>query len=77
MNAVLLTKEGRGGGGLFLVCKDYSGRFAESFPVCPFFFFNVEIRSYAPFPLFQAKDQSAMLQLAETTEDKSSLMSCT
>ena len=34
---------GDGGGGFFLACEDFGRMFDNSFPVCAFFFFNVEI----------------------------------
>ena len=41
------------GGGFFLTCKDLGGRFDNSFPACAFFF-QEEIGSPPPIPLFKS-----------------------
>lgn len=46
--------DNRGGGGLFLACKDFRRMFDHSFPACAsffFFFFVEEIRSHTLIPL--------------------------
>ena len=58
------------GGGVFLACKDFGGRFSDLFHASTFFFFFF-YRFY-----FLGQDQSTVAQLAETTAAECILTSC-
>ena len=64
-----------GFGGFFLDCKDFGRMFDHSFPACTFFFFILRLACTHYFH-FLGQDWSTVVECAEMTVAKCSLIDC-